>query len=177
MPVFGMFIAKRHIRQRFAVIRKQRFALDRPFVATVFLPLLESLPDKIAGRHRYRQRNLRKIRRRRQRKRSRRGCPRYTDFPIAVRQKPLDRFFYPFQRIIVMAVIFLRGRHSKNVHSLFQQPLHGRTRHIIFRIVAEHGDDRAVRRFLILPIRAVKSVCFRIEMNMFHYPPLPFVFS
>ena len=39
-------------------------------------------------------------------------------------------------------------RHSQYVHTEANQPLHRRVRHIILGVVAEHGDDGAVRSVL-----------------------------
>ena len=163
-----MFIAKRHIRERFSPIRKQRFAFDGPFAATVLFTLLEPLPYKIAGRHRYRKRNVGEIRRRRKRKCPSRRRARDADFFVSVILQPFYRFFYSFQRIIMMAVILFRRRHRKHVYTIFHQPLRATLRHIIFRVVAQHSDNRSVCLFFILPIRAVKAVIRDVEMNVFH---------
>ena len=48
------------------------------------------------------------------------------------------------------------------------QPLHRRARHIILGVVAEHGDDGAVRSVLARPIRAVKAIAFNIKVDVFH---------
>ena len=109
-----------------------------------------------------------KIRRGGKRKRTGSGRAHYADFVDPMRFKPVYCVFDPFERVIVMAVILFRGRHRQNVYALFLQPFHATFRHIIFRVVAEHSDNRSVRRRFVLPINAVKSVFFNLEPNLFH---------
>ena len=59
-------------------------------------------------------------------------------------------------------------RHSQYVHTEANQPLHRRVRHIILGVVAEHGDDGAVRSVLARPIRAIKAIAFNIKVDVFH---------
>ena len=59
-------------------------------------------------------------------------------------------------------------RHSQYVHTEANQPLHRRVSHIILGVVAEHGDDGAVRAVLARPIRAVKAIAFNIKVDVFH---------
>ena len=70
--------------------------------------------------------------------------------------------------IVVMTVVLFPGRHSQYVHTEANQPLHRRARHIILGVVAEHGDDGAVRSVLARPIRAVKAIAFNIKVDVFH---------
>ena len=38
---------------------------------------------------------------------------------------------------------------------------------MILGVVAEHGDDGAVRAVLACPIRAVKAIAFNVKVNVF----------
>ena len=67
-----------------------------------------------------------------------------------------------------MTVVLFPGRHSQYVHTEANQPLHRRVRHIILGVVAEHGDDGAVRSVLARPIRAIKAIAFNIKVDVFH---------
>ena len=70
LPIFGMLIEEGHVGERLAVVGKEGFSFDGPFLAAVFFALHEALPDEIAGRHGDGEGQLGKIRSRGQSQRS-----------------------------------------------------------------------------------------------------------
>lgn len=93
-------------------------------LTAVFFALFKSLPYKIACCHRYCKRNVRKIRRSGQRKRTGGRATHDAYFFVSVVFEPLYSFFDPFERIIMVAVIFLSRRHRKHVYAFLHKPFY-----------------------------------------------------
>ena len=61
-------------------------------------------------------------------------------------------------------------RHRQNNNTEAQEPTDRRTDHVIFRVIAEHGNDRTVCCSAAFPVSTVKSVGFCVKVNMFRDP-------
>ena len=116
-----MLIAEGHVGQRFAVVGKEGFSLNGPFLAAVFFPLHEALPDEIAGGHGDGEGQLGKIRGRGQGQGSGGGSSCDGKSAVSVFFQPFDGLFNPFQGIIVMAVVFFGRGHGQDVDAEAQE--------------------------------------------------------
>ena len=101
----------------------------------------------------------------------------YADFLISVRFQPSDGRFNPFQRVIMMTIILFARRHGHHIDAQLHQPFHRRTRHVICRVIAQHGNHCTGGTASARPIRAVKSVRINFKRNVFHDLPPDSIFT
>ena len=87
---------------------------------------------------------------------------------VAVGFQPRNGRLHTLKRVIMMSVIFFRGRHGEHIYAPPAEPFHGRTRKPILRIVTNHRNDRAVRPADTRPVCAVKAGGLHIKVQMFH---------
>ena len=159
------------------MVGKERFTLNRPFFATIFLALHESLPDKIAGCHADGQGNIRKVGCRCQRQCARCRCTHNTDFADTVVFQPVNCCLHTLQWIVVMAVILFRRRHGEYVYAASAKPFRSRAGKPVLRIVSDHSDHHAVRSAGARPIRAVEAGGLHIKVQVLHCFPLNLIFT